>query len=106
MNITRYSEIAKIVPFCAGCRASSDGTIRLAHRNLNTWGTLFGRSSKGLSLNAAFLCQDCDSHYSEGDGRRDSEFWEMAIARSLTFAWREGYLKFNPKGGDPDAALR
>jgi hypothetical protein len=35
--VSKYTELAKDVPLCMGCRNPNDGTIVLAHRNLNAW---------------------------------------------------------------------
>ena len=106
MRIKNYNKLGAEISFCADCRAPNDGTVRLAHRNVNIWGVAFGRGIKSLSLSGAFLCHNCDQFYSEGDGRKDSHFWELACQRSQNFAWQSGHLTFNPDGGDPDSRLR
>ena len=106
MRIKNYNKLGAEIPFCTGCRDLNNGTVRLAHRNVNTWGTKFGKGIKSLSLSGAFLCDNCDQFYSEGDGRKDSYFWELAVQRSQTWAWASGHLTFSPDSGDPDARLR
>jgi len=105
MKIKKYSELAKIAPYCFGCRIHNAGDVVLAHRNRNSWGILSGRGIKSVSVSGAFLCAMCHS-WADADGQNDSEFWELASGRSLTWAWQNGYLIFEPKGGDPDPHLR
>lgn len=105
-KVVNYTDIAKQAPRCFGCGDPADGTIVLAHRNRNAWGLLFGRGSKGLSLLGAFLCFSCHAYGDSAEGRKDSDFWELAIARSQTWAWQQGYLRFLPSGGEPDERLR
>jgi len=106
MNPKKYTELAKIAPQCFGCRQTpQDGELVLAHRNLNGWGMLFGRGIKSLSLAGAILCGSCH-RYGDNEGRNDSEFWEMAVQRTLTWSFESGFLQFNSEGGDESKALR
>lgn len=81
-----YKDLAKEVPACMGCRMPADGTIVLCHRNLNAWGLHFGRGIKTIDLCAAFLCHKCHV-YGDGEGRTDNHWWELAVHRSLTWAF-------------------
>ena len=101
----KYTDLARIAPRCMGCRQPAGGTLVLAHRNRNGWGMLFGRGTKALSLAGAILCDECHA-YGDGQGRTDSDWWEMAVQRTLTWAWQEGYIQFNWIGGVPHKALR
>lgn len=85
---------------------ANDGTVVLAHRNRNAWGLLFGRGIKSLSMSGALLCDLCHAYGDGKDGRKDSDFWELAVQRTQTWAWRSGYLQFRPDGGEPDPHLR
>ena len=106
MKIKKYTELAKIAPQCFGCReVPEEGSLVLAHRNRSGWGMLFGTSMKGLSLAGAILCQKCHA-FGDGKGRCDYWWWEVATQRTLTWAWEEGYVTFNPKGGESDPRLR
>lgn len=89
----KYCEIAKRTEQCMGCKKPNDGTIVLAHRNLNCWGTLAGKSTKTLSLLGAFLCHECHA-YGDGEGRTDTQWWEYAVHRTITWAWQQGYIRF------------
>lgn len=104
-TVTKYSQLARIIPFCCGCRVENHSDVVLAHRNRNAWGILSGRGIKSVSISGAFLCSMCHT-WADSDGQNDAEFWELASGRSLTWAFQSGYLQFNPNGGDPDAALR
>ena len=90
-TIKKYTDLAKIVPCCMGCRLPRDGTIVLAHRNLNAWGLKAGKGIKTVDVLGAFLCRSC---HASGDSmrRRDFQFWELAVHRSITWAFDEGYL--------------
>ena len=81
------------------------GSLVLAHRNRNGWGLLFGRSAKSLSLAGAILCPACHA-YGDSEGRTDSDWWELAVQRTLTWAWSEGFVTFRPGGGEAVEALR
>ena len=105
-SVRRYGDLARIVTQCMGCRKVADGTIVLAHRNRGGWGLLFGRGTKSLSLTGAFICYNPCHLYADGEGRKDADWWELACQRSVTWAWQNGFLNFNAKGGDPDHALR
>lgn len=89
--MSKYTELAKIVPCCMGCRKPRDGTIVLAHRNLNAWGLHSGMSAKTIDLLGAFLCSVC---HVRGDGlhRNDCFWWELAVHRSITWAFDNGYI--------------
>jgi hypothetical protein len=101
----RYTELAPLAPCCFGCQKSADGTLVLCHRNRNGWGLLFGKGTKGLSLCGAILCADCHL-YGDGPGRRDAEWWELAVHRTLTWSWSRGFLAFRPNGGPSVESLR
>ena len=102
----KYTELANVAQVCFGCREVPEtGTMVLAHRNRNGWGMMFGRGRKGLSLAGAILCQKCHT-YGDGPGRNDHWWWEMAVQRTLTWAWQQGYITFDSKGGEPAKALR
>ncbi len=107
----KYTDLARLAPQCFGCRQPpEEGELVLAHRNRNGWGMLFGRGIKSLSLAGAILCPECHT-YGDGPGRTDYSWWEMAVQRTLTWAWKEGYIEFNWIGGvtpgvTPDKALR
>lgn len=75
-----------------GCRKVQDGTIVLAHRNLNAWGLRAGKGIKTHDILGAFLCSDCH-RYGDQEGRPDVKFWELAVHRSLTWAWEHGHLE-------------
>lgn len=101
-----YTELAKKAPHCFGCRfVPEPGSLVLAHRNLSGWGLLFGQSVKALSLAGAILCPKCHA-YGDGEGRKDSHFWELAVQRTQTWAWSEGFVTFRPDGGEAVEALR
>lgn len=100
----KYTDIAENAPTCMGCRKANDGTLVLAHRNLNGWGMLFGKAKKGITVAGAILCLECHI-YGDGDGRRDNHWWEMAVQRTLTWAVLQGYLRFLRNGGEPDRKL-
>lgn len=102
----KYIDLAKSAPQCFGCRDPADGTLVLAHRNRNGWGMLFGKSTKALSLAGAIMCHTCHQYGDSERGRKDSDFWEMAVQRTLTWAWQSGYLRFLPSGGEADERLR
>ena len=104
-TVKRYGDLATLAPQCFGCRKAADGTIVLAHRNRNAWGLLFGRGIKGLSLSGALLCRDCHA-YGDADGRNDVDFWELAVERTQVWAWKNGFVRFSPQGGEADTALR
>ena len=104
-DIKKYGDLATIVPLCCGCRSAADGTIVLAHRNRSGWGLPFGRGVKSLSICGAFLCHNCHT-YGDNDGRKDYDWWELAVQRSITWAWGEGYLSFGPGCGEGVQALR
>ena len=102
----KYTKLANLAPCCFGCRQIPEaGKLVLAHRNRNGWGMLFGRGTKALSLAGAILCDKCHA-YGDGQGRTDYSWWEMCHQRTLTWAWKQGYITFNPKGGEPVKALR
>jgi len=101
----KYTQLAKSVPICFACGRARDGTIVLAHRNRSGFGLKFGRGIKSLSICGAFICFDCHQ-YGDGDGRKDYDWWELASARSLTWAWERGFIRFKAGGGDSDKALR
>ena len=102
----KYTELAKLAPRCFGCRQVPEiGGLVLAHRNRNGWGMLSGRGIKALSLAGAILCGECH-RYGDGLGHTDYSWWEMAVQRTITFAWQQGYITFNPKGGEPVESLR
>jgi len=106
MNPKKYTELAKIAPQCFGCRQTpQDGELVLAHRNRSGWGMLSGRGIKSLSLAGAILCVTCH-RYGDNEGRNDSYWWEMAVQRTLTWAWEGGYIDFRASGGDKSMALR
>ena len=102
----KYTDLAKLAPVCFGCRDPADGTLVLCHRNRNGWGMLFGGKIKSLSLAGAIMCHDCHQYGDSAPGRKDSDWWEMAVQRTLTWAWQNGYLRLDPKGGEPDDRLR
>lgn len=103
----KYPQLAKTIPYCCGCRAPNTGTIRLAHRNLNGWGMKFGRGIKSMALTGAFLCAECDARYGESKAIEDGRWWEMAVQRSISWAWDEGYLgMIQPSGKASKEALR
>ena len=102
----KYTDLAPLAPQCFGCRDPADGTLVLCHRNRNGWGMLFGKSEKALSLAGAIMCHDCHLYGDSEHGRKDSDWWEMAVQRTLTWAWSCGYIRFHKNGGDADAALR
>ena len=87
-----YRDLARQVPTCMGCRKPADGTIVLAHRNLNAWGLRAGRGIKTHDPLGAFLCFDCHT-YGDGPGRKDSDFWELAVHRSLAWALDNNHLR-------------
>ena len=89
--MSKYTELAKDVPLCMGCRNPNDGTIVLAHRNLNAWGLKAGKAKKTLDILGAFLCSKCHA-WGDGRGRGDTEWWEWAVHRSITWAWENGYI--------------
>ena len=103
--MNHYTELAKIAPLCFGCRNPSDGTIVLAHRNMNGWGMLAGRGIKSIAIGGSFLDAECHT-YGDGQGQTDYHWWSMANQRALTWAWQSGYLRFEPNGGEPDKRLR
>ena len=106
MNVKKYTELAKLAPHCFGCRqVPQTGELVLAHRNRNGWGLLFGKGIKSLSLTGAILCQKCHL-YGESDGRKDYDFWELAVHRTITWVWQEGFIDFRPSGGEKSQALR
>lgn len=88
----KYTELAKYAPACFGCGDHNDGTVVCAHRSRGGWGLRFGRGIKSVDTFSAFLCQRCHN-YGDGEGRRDSDWWELAIGRTLT--WTFQYLKVN-----------
>lgn len=75
-----------------GCRKPADGTIVLAHRNLNGWGLLFGKGIKTVDVLGAFLCRECHE-YGDGEGRKDHHWWELAVHRSVTWAYDNGHIR-------------
>jgi len=75
-----------------GCRNGSDGTIVLAHRNRNAWGLRAGRGIKTHDILGAFLCSSCHI-YGDNQGRKDFDFWELAVHRSIAWALDEGHIK-------------
>jgi hypothetical protein len=89
--MSKYTDLAKKVPCCMGCRTPNDGTVVLAHRNLNGWGLRAGKGIKTLDILGAFLCREC---HAQGDAmrRRDFQFWELAVHRSITWAYDNGYI--------------
>jgi hypothetical protein len=87
----KYTQLAKLVPVCMGCRKIADGTIVCAHRNHNSWGIRSGRGIKNIDLLSAFLCAECHV-YGDGPGQRDYQWWEWAVHRSITWAYEEGYI--------------
>ena len=101
----RYTELAPLAPQCFGCKKAADGTLVLCHRNLNGWGLLSGTGIKSLSICGAILCYDCHL-LADGRGRRDSHWWEMAVQRTMTWAWSRGFITFHKAGGPADEALR
>jgi len=101
--MVKYTSLAKEVPVCMGCRKAADGTIVLAHRNLNGWGLKAGRGIKTISLCGAFLCYTCHV-FGDGDGQEDHHWWELAIHRSLTWAYDNGHLAMGT--GEIDDKLR
>lgn len=102
----KYTELAKRSPVCMGCHKPADGTIVLAHRNLNAWGLMAGKATKTLSILGAFLCSECHN-YGDGKGRKDQQFWEYAVHRTITWAWQNGWLRMGSgKLEDKDARLR
>ena len=83
-----YTRLAKEVPYCMGCRKPADGTIVLAHRSLNAGGLVAGKGKKTLDILGAFLCHECHI-YGDGEGRKDFQWWELAVHRSITWAWEK-----------------
>ena len=63
---------------CVMCNAD-DGTIVLAHRNVPGD---FGMGMKGEDWWGAHLCMKCHA-YGDGGGRKDYQFWELAIKRTM-----------------------
>ena len=100
-----YTRLAADSPWCFGCGKDNDGTVIPAHRNRNGWGLKFGKGIKTLQLLTAFLCHECHQ-YGDGPGRDDYDWWELAVHRTLTWAWEQGFLKFVSSGGEPDKRLR
>ena len=90
----KYTDLAKEVPTCMGCRKEADGTIVLAHRNRNAWGIRFGKGIKTHDILGAFLCHECHQ-YGDGHGRNDFDWWELAVHRSLTWAYENGKITLN-----------
>ena len=90
-RINKYTELAKIVPCCMGCRIPNDGTVVLAHRNRNAWGLKAGRGIKTADVLGAFLCSRCHG-YGDLNGQNDFNWWELAVHRSITWALDQGYL--------------
>jgi hypothetical protein len=86
-----YRQLAQQVPSCMGCGKARDGTIVLAHRNRNAWGLCAGKGIKTVDICGAFLCYTCHV-YGDGEGRRDHDWWELAVHRSLTWAWKSGWI--------------
>ena len=87
----QYQDLAKEVPVCMGCKELNDGTVVCAHRNRLGWGLDFGRGKKTICLCSAFLCHPCHV-YGDGEGRKDYDWWELAVHRSLTWAWKNGHI--------------
>lgn len=87
----KYTDLANEIPYCTGCRTPRDGTIVPAHRNRNGWGLQFGRGKKTIDLLCAFLCHACHT-YGDGKGRRDYDWWELAVHRTITWAFENGYI--------------
>ena len=102
----KYTELAKLAPVCFGCRDPADGTLVLAHDNLSGWGMLFGRGVKSLALGGMILCFSCHEYSETPEGRKDYHWRAMAHQRTLTWSWQNGYLRLDPKGGEPDDRLR
>jgi hypothetical protein len=90
--MSKYTRLAREVPYCMGCRQNQDGTIVLAHRNRNGWGLRFGTGIKTPDILGAFLCSACH-HYGDGDGRTDYNWWELAVHRSITWALDNDHLE-------------
>jgi hypothetical protein len=86
-----YTELAKKVPWCMGCRVIQENGIVLAHRNRNAWGLRFGRGIKTHDILGAFLCPACHK-YGDGPGRNDYNWWELAVHRSLAWALENYYI--------------
>jgi hypothetical protein len=101
----QYTELAAFAPQCFGCKKTSDGTLVLCHRNVGGWGLLAGFGIKSLALGGAILCSACHI-YGDGEGRRDTQFWELAHQRTLTWAWSRGFVTFHKAGGPADEHLR
>jgi hypothetical protein len=89
--VSAYTDLAKIVPNCMGCRKPQDKTIVLAHRNRNAWGLRAGKGIKTHDILGAFLCADCHA-YGDGNGRKDYNWWELCVHRSLAWASEEGHI--------------
>jgi hypothetical protein len=88
---SKYTDLAKDVPLCMGCRKRNDQTIVLAHRNRNAWGLRFGKGIKTIDLLGAFLCSECH-HYGDNQGRTDYNWWELAVHRSIAWAVDNGHV--------------
>ena len=95
--MVNYRALAKEVSCCMGCRLPADGTIVLAHRNLLGWGLHFGRGQKTIDLLGAILCRECHS-YGDNEGRTDYHWWELAVHRSITWAFDNGKLTLQGNG--------
>lgn len=90
--MSQYTELAKQVPLCMGCRDPADDTIVLAHRNRLGWGLRFGRGIKTIDICGAFLCHSCHQYGDGDEGRIDYDWWELAVHRSLTWAYENGHI--------------
>ncbi len=86
--MSKISLLAKNAPKCCGCGRANDGTVVLAHRNLSAWGLRFGKGIKTIDLLGAHLCHDCHV-YGDGKGRKDYQFWELAVHRTITWIDKE-----------------
>jgi hypothetical protein len=69
--------------------SKQDDTVVLAHRNMPGD---FGTGIKGFDWHSGYLCFDCH-RYGDGEGRKDSEFWELACYRTMTRFIAQGLVK-------------